>query len=83
MPNRNANTTIGISTLMEPVASMPQIASEPHPCCHTRTMSPHAAPTDSRFSTTALSGMTTERKARASRRKVRPAITATTSGKAP
>ena len=65
------------------VASMPQIASEPQPCCQTRTISPHAAPTDSRLRITAFSGMISERKARASSRKVRPAITAITSGKLP
>jgi hypothetical protein len=45
------------------------------------TMSPQAAPTDSRFSRTALSETITERKARASRRNVRPAINAMTSGR--
>jgi hypothetical protein len=47
------------------------------------TIRPHAAPTDSRFRTTALSGMITERNARARSRNVRPAISATTSGKLP
>ena len=62
---------------------MPQMASEPQPCCQTMTISPKAAPTDSRFRTTALSGMISERKARASSRNVRPAIRAMTSGKLP
>ena len=83
MPNRKAKTTIGISTLMEPVAPMPQIASDPQPCCQTRTISPQAAPTDSRFSRTALRGRITERNARASSRKVSALISAMTSGKLP
>ena len=49
---------------------MPQIASEPQPCCQTSTIRPQAAPTDSRFSRTALSGMISERNARASSRNV-------------
>ncbi len=75
--------TIGISTLIEWVAWMPQIAWDPQPCCQTRTMSPHAAATESRFSRTALSGRTNERNARASRRNVRVEINAITSGKLP
>ena len=62
---------------------MPQMASDPQPCCQTITISPQAAPTDSRLSSTALSGRTSERKARASRTKVSPAISAMTSGKLP
>ena len=83
MPNRKAKTTIGISTLIEPVAPMPQIASDPTPCCHTRTIRPQAAPTESRFSRTALRGRTSERNARASRTNVSTEITAMTSGKLP
>ena len=75
--------TIGISTLIEPVAPMPQIACEPKPCCQTSTISPHAAPTESRLSRTALSGRSSERKARASSRNVSALISAITSGKLP
>ena len=49
---------------------MPQIASEPKPCCQTSTIRPHAAATESRFRRTALSGRTSERNARASSRNV-------------
>ena len=83
MPNRKAKTTIGISTLIAPVASMPQMACEPQPCCQTSTISPQAAPTESRFSRTALSGRISERKARARSRKVRALMSAMTSGKLP
>jgi hypothetical protein len=62
---------------------MPQIASEPSPFCQTRTIRPHAAATESRFSRTALSGRIRERKARASRMNVRAEISAMTSGKLP
>ena len=45
---------------------MPQIVSEPMPCCHTSTITPHAAATESRFSITAFSGSTASgRRARA------------------
>jgi len=74
---------IGISTLIEPVAGMPQIVSEPQPCCQTMTIRPQAAATDSRFRSTAFSGRTIDRNARASSRKVRPAMRAMTSGKLP
>ena len=83
MPNRKAKTTIGSSTLIARVAWMPQIASEPQPCCQTRTRSPHAAATESRFSRTALSGSTSERNARASRTNVSAEISAITSGNSP
>ena len=62
---------------------MPQIASEPQPCCQTSTVSPQAAATDSRFSRTALSGRIIERNARASSMKVSALISAITSGKLP
>ena len=83
MPKRKAKITIGSSTLMAWVASMPQIASEPTPCWKTSTISPHAAATDSRFSSTAFSGRSSERKARASSTKVSTLISAIRSGKLP
>ena len=83
MPNRKAKITIGISTLIACVASMPQIASEPEPCWKTSTIRPQAAATESRFSRTALSGRTSERKARASSRNVSTEMSAIISGKLP
>ena len=74
---------IGTHSLIDPVASMPQIASEPNPFCQTSTMSPQTAATESRLRTTAFSGRMSERKARASSRNVRAAIRAIMSGKLP
>ena len=73
--------TIGISTLIACVASMPKISSDPNPFWKTSTISPHAAPTERRFRRTALSGRSSERKARARRMKVRMEISASISGK--
>ena len=73
--------TIGISTLIACVASMPKISSEPKPFCQTSTIRPHAAATESRFSRTAFSGRISERNARARRMKVRTEISASMSGK--
>ena len=62
---------------------MPQIASEPWPCCQTRTSTPQAAATLSTFRMTAFSGSSSERNARASRMNVMTAISAIISGKLP
>ena len=75
--------TIGISMLIACVASMPQIASDPNPCWKTSTMSPQAAATESRFSSTALSGRTSERNARARSRNVRTEMSTRMSGNLP
>jgi hypothetical protein len=72
---------IGIHSLTHPVAAMPQIASVPIPFCQTSTITPHAAATESRFRTTAWSGSTSERKARARSTNVSAAISAIVSGK--
>ncbi len=83
MPKRKAKITIGNSTLIARVASMPQIASEPKPSWKTSTIRPQAAATESRFNTTALSGRISERNARARSRKVRTEISARMTGKLP
>src|SRR6266567_4131044 len=55
----------------------------PYPCWNTSTVTPKAAPTDTQFSTTALSGTSTERNAMNSMMAVTPRIIATMPGKRP
>ena len=69
--------------MIEPVAAMPQIWLEPWPSCQTSWSTPHAAPTLITFSTTAFSGNSSERNARASSTNVISAISAIISGKLP
>jgi hypothetical protein len=73
----------GIHDEIEPVAAIPQISSEPWPCCQTSVITPHAAPTLNTLRITAFSGSSSERNARASRRKVSSEINAIISGNAP
>ena len=73
----------GIQDWMEPVAWIPQIASEPCPSCQTRTSTPQAAATLRMLSMIAFSGSSSERNARASRMNVVIAIRAIISGKLP
>ncbi len=53
----------------------------PMPFWKTSTRMPYAAPTDSRFSATALSGTTMERKTTSSSRKLNPSTKVNTSGR--
>ncbi len=62
---------------------MPQIASEPKPCCQTSTSTPQAAATLRTLSTIAFSGSSSDRNARASRMNVVIVISAIISGKLP
>ena len=62
---------------------MPQSTSEPWPSCQTIASTPQAAATLATFRTTAFSGSSSERNARASRMKVTIAISAIISGKLP
>ena len=73
----------GIHAVIEPVAGMPQIASEPWPCCQTSSSTPQAAPTLSDVQQHRLGGSSSERNARASRTNVTSAISAIISGKLP
>jgi hypothetical protein len=73
----------GIQAVIAPVGSMPQIACEPCPACQTNWSTPHAEATLTTLRTTALSGSTRERNARARRRKVTIAIKTIISGKLP
>ncbi len=73
----------GIHDGIDPVASIPKIASEPRPCCQIRTTTPQAAATLRMLSTIAFSGSSSERNARASRMKVVIVISAIISGKLP
>jgi hypothetical protein len=61
----------GIHEITASVACTFQIASEPCPSWKTKTTIPYAAPSETRLRITALSGSTTERKARISRTNVR------------
>jgi hypothetical protein len=82
-PNRNANTISGVQEEIEPVAWIPQIASEPWPFCHTSAITPQAAAMLRVLSTIAFAGNSIERNARASSTNVVIAISATISGKLP
>ena len=62
--NRNAKIISGIQASTECVAAIPKIASEPWPCCQMSVITPHEAATETMVSSTALSGSSSERKAR-------------------
>jgi hypothetical protein len=69
--------------VIAPVAGIPHSAREPIPSCHTSVITPHAAPTETTFSTTAFSGSSSERNARASNANVTSAISAIITGNDP
>ena len=54
--------------MIESVACTPQIASLPCPCWKMKTTMPYAAPSETRFRSTAFSGRMIERNARISSR---------------
>ena len=62
---------------------MPQISSEPWPCCQTSTSTPQAAATLRMLRMIAFAGRSSERNARASRMNVVTVISAIISGKLP
>src|SRR6266536_432536 len=66
-PNRITNRNSGSHEVIAPVAFAP-IREAPQPYWNTATRMPYAAPTDSRLRTTALSGITMERKVTSSSR---------------
>ena len=82
-PNRNANTISGIQNVTAPVAWMPKIAFEPCPSCQNSTITPSVAASESRLSSTALNGSSSERNARTSSTKVSSAMIVSISGKLP
>jgi hypothetical protein len=55
---------------MAPVLGVFHRASLPYPFCQTRTSTPYAAPSDTRLSSTAFAGSTSDRNARASNKNV-------------
>ena len=67
-------------TVIAPVDSKPS-SDSPWPSWKTSTSTPYAAPTDSRFSTIALSGITIERNVTSSSRNARPSTNANTIGR--
>ena len=69
--------------MIEPVAAMPQIRLGAVALLPDELSTPHAAATLMTFSTTALSGSSSERNARASSTNVTSAISAIISGKLP
>ena len=83
MPNRNANTISGIQFGIDPVAGTPHRAFDPYPFCQIRTSAPHVAAMLTTLSTTALSGSSSDLKARASRMKDSTASSAIINGKLP
>ena len=73
----------GIHAGTDPVASMPHSRSDPWPFCHMIASTPHVAVTLAMLRTTAFSGSSSERNARASRMNVTIPISAIISGKPP
>ena len=69
--------------MITPVACTPQIDSDPWPCWKMKTMIPNAAPSDTRLSSTALTGSSTDRKARISSTNVSRITNASTYGNFP
>src|ERR1700744_4848134 len=81
-PNTIASSRIGIVGSIEPVAVNP---SGPDRCPHwnTHTITPNVADSDRTFITMALTGRTTEPKARKSSRNVATAVTSAIHGRVP
>ena len=65
---------------MAPVAETLKMALDPWPICQKNTMEPNTAASETRLSTTALSGSRMDRKVRTSRMNVMSAISASTYG---
>ena len=66
---------------MTPPTSCAPISERRCPYWNTSTITPYAAPTDSRFNTMVTSGITTERNASSSSKKARPKTKTNTSGR--
>ena len=71
----------GSQNVIAPVADTPKIASEPWPSCQNQVMNPKTAASDTRLSSTALIGSSSERNVRTSSTNVISAISASTYGK--
>ena len=67
--------------MIAPVGETPNTASDPCPCCQNQTTAPNTAASETRLSTTALIGSSTERNVRTSRTNVIAAMRSSTYGK--
>jgi transposase len=82
-PNMKAKIISGTQNVIAPVAGMLNTAWDPWPCCQNQVIAPNVAASETRFSTTALTGSRTERNAPVRSTRVSTAMTASMSGKFP
>ncbi len=68
----------GSQNVMAPVGATPNSDCEPWPCCQKKTTAPNTAASDTRLSSTAFTGRSTERNVRTSSRNVMAAMIAST-----
>ncbi len=68
----------GSQKVIAPVGATPNNVCEPWPCCQKNTTAPKTAASETRLSSTAFTGSSTERNVRTSSRKVMTAMRAST-----